>query len=421
MTRRALLASAPAGVAGGALFGLPPAGDGAASGVRGRPRVRTGLEVCLEHLPPDLGGRRVGLITNPSGVDAALHSTVDLLAARRDLRLVALFGPEHGIRGNAQEAVPDAVDDRTGLPVYSLYGATLSPTAPMLDGLDVLVFDIQDVGVRFYTYLSTLGIAMQAAAARGLRFVVLDRPNPLGGQMVDGPVLDDRFSSFLGLYAVPAIHGMTLGELARFVNVEYGVGADLSVVPMEGWRRAMRFDETGLPWVMTSPAIPHFHTALLYAALGPVGDTSLSNGSRTAKPFEFAGAPYADPWRLRLALEDGYHGGVAFREAYWREGRAGCPGAGTESAGVEVRVIDRAAYRPMDLMLRILEVAQRLYPARLTWDVGRDGRYVFDLELGTDRVRLAVAAGASVQQIRREWQPALDRFLEVRRRYLLYE
>jgi uncharacterized protein YbbC (DUF1343 family) len=371
----------------------------------------------LERLPADLQGQRIGLITNPSGVDATLHSSVDLLAARRDLRLMALFGPEHGIRGNARAAVPDAVDPRTGLPVYSLYGDTFSPTAPMLNDLDVLIFDIQDVGARFYTYLSTLGMAMRAAAARGLRFVVLDRPNPLGGQMVDGPILEDGWRSFLGLYAVPAIHGMTLGELARFVNAEYEIAADLVVMPMEGWRRSMWFDQTGLPWVGTSPAIPHFHTALLYAALGPVGDTSLSNGSGTVKPFEFIGAPYVDPWRFRVALEDGYHG-VAFREAYWRE--PFCSPSGQESGGVEVRVADRRTYQPMELMVRALQVAQRLHAGDLRWDVGGDGRYVFDLELGTDRVRRALVDGAGWPEIRDGWSAEVARFVEKRRPYLLY-
>jgi uncharacterized protein YbbC (DUF1343 family) len=386
-----------------------------------RPRgmVGTGLDVFIRNPPEALRDKRVGLVTNQSGVDRSLRSTVDLLAARRDLHLVALFGPEHSIRGNATDAIPSAIDPKTGLPVYSLYGVTKSPTAAMLDGLDALIFDIQDIGARFYTYISTMALAMQAAAANGVLFVVLDRPNPLGGQMVDGPVVGSSWSSFIGMYPIPILHGMTIGELARLFNTEYGIGADLLVIPMDGWRRSMWFDDTGLPWVITSPNIPRFETATLYPALGPIGDTNLSVGVGTTKPFEFAGAPFVQPWRLRGALESHPPGGVAFRDAYWR-GAPCTPASGFEFGGVEIRVVDRPAYRPLRLMIQILGAVQQLYPGQLEWDASAGGLYAFDLGMGTDRVRRSLTAGSAPQQIEADWQPELADFIKLRAQYLLY-
>ena len=381
--------------------------------------VKSGLEVLLHTPPPTLLGKRIGLITNPTGVDPALRSTADLLAARTDMRLVALFGPEHGIRGDEASRLRDAIDPKTHLRVYSLYGKTLSPTPEMLKGVDALVFDIQDTGARFYTYISTLALAMKAAAAKGIPFVVLDRPNPLGGEMVAGPVLDLRYKSFLGMYPLPIVHGLTIGELARLFNQEYGIGANLSVVQMEGWRRSMWFDDTGLPWVMTSPGIPHFETAVLYPAMGPIGDTNLSVGVLTTKPFEFVGQTFIRSWHLRAALEARHVGGVLFREAYWR-GEPWTDSGGPQYAGVEIRVTDRAAYRPLDLMLQILDVVRRNYSG-FRWGRSYAGTYVFDWDMGTDRVRQMLTAGKSPEEIEKTWEPDLQRFLAVRAKYLLYQ
>lgn len=389
--------------------GEPPASEG----------VKTGLEIFLNHPPSVVVGKRVGLITNPTGVDRAFRSTVDLLAARTDMRLVALFGPEHGVRGEAASWVANSTDTRTKLPVYSLYGKTLSPTPAMLKGVDVLVFDIQDAGVRFYTYISTLALAMKAAAERGIPFVVLDRPNPLGGELVAGPVLDPRWKSFMGMYALPVVHGMTIGELAQLFNAEYGINANLTVVPMEGWQRSMWFDETALPWVITSPGIPHFHTAVLYPAMGPIGDTNLSVGTLTTKPFEFVGQTFVQPWRLREGLEARHVAGVAFREAYWR-GEPWTDAGGPTYAGVEVRVVDRSAYRPVDLTLQILDVFRRYYPSGFKWGRSYSGAYVFDWDMGTDQVRRQLVAGKSPAEIEKTWEPDLQRFLAIRAKYLLY-
>ncbi len=381
--------------------------------------VKTGLEIFLSHPPSVVVGKRVGLITNPTGVDRALRSGVDLLAARTDMRLVALFGPEHGVRGEAASRLANSTDARTKLPVYSLYGKTLSPTPAMLKGVDVLVFDIQDAGVRFYTYISTLALGMKAAAERGIPFVVLDRPNPLGGEGVAGPVLDPRWKSFMGMYALPVVHGMTIGELAQLFNSEYGINANLTVVRMEGWRRSMWFDETALPWVITSPGIPHFHTAVLYPAMGPIGDTNLSVGTLTTKPFEFVGQTFVQPWRLREGLEARHIAGVAFREAYWR-GEPWTDVGGPTYAGVEVRVVDRSAYRPVDLTLQILDVFRRHYPSGFKWGRSYSGTYVFDWDMGTDQVRRQLIAGKSPAEIEKTWEPDLQRFLAIRAKYLLY-
>jgi len=385
------------------------------------PLVRTGLDVFLENPPDVVRGKRVGLITNPSGVDARLRSTADLLAADHDIHLVALFGPEHGVRGDqgAGALVKNSVDPKTGLPVYSLYGATRKPTAAMLRGIDVLVFDIQDVGARFYTYMSTLAVSMQAAAAQGIPVVVLDRPDPLSGDLVAGPVLDPKWTSFFGLYPIPILYGMTIGELARFFNGEFGIGANLVVVPMEGWHRSMWFDQTGLPWVMTSPGIPHYRTAELYPVTGPIGDTNLSVGVLTTEPFELVGGTFIQPWHLRAGLEALRPGGVAFREDYWR-GEPWTSTGGPEFGGVEIRVTDRAVYRPVDLMLQILYVVHQLYPSQFRWGAAFGGQYTFDLDMGTNQVRLGLAAGRTPEQIEAPWEPGLARFLKARERYLLY-
>jgi len=391
----------------------PPAGPA--------PAVRTGLDVFLQNPPEVVRGKRVGLITNPSGVDAHLRSSVDLLAADRDIRLVALFGPEHGVRGDqgGGSAVANSVDPKTGLPVYSLYGPTRKPTPAMLRGLDALVFDIQDVGARFYTYTSTLALAMQAAAAQGIPIVVLDRPDPLSGDLVAGPVLDARWASFIGMYPVPVVYGMTIGEYARFINGEFGIGANLTVVGLEGWRRAMWFDQTGLPWVMTSPGIPHFRTVVVYPVTGPIGDTNLSVGTLTTEPFELVGGTFIQPWRLLAALEARRPGGTAFRETYWR-GEPWTATGGPEYSGLELRITDRSAYRPLELMLQILATVHQLYPGKFRWGTGATAPYTFDLDMGTDQVRIGLASGETPEQIEQAWEPGLARFLKAREKYLLY-
>ena len=243
-------------------------------------RVTPGVEVLLDDQKELLKGKKVGLITNPTGIDSKMNSIVDLLDEDPDIELTALFGPEHGVRGDAQAGayVESYIDEKTGLPVYSLYGQTKKPTPEMLENVEVLVFDIQDVGTRHYTYIYTMAYAMEAAKENNIPIVVLDRPNPLGGLSVDGPVLEPEFSSFIGMYPIPTKHGMTAGELAFFFNEEFNIGADLKVVKMKGWKRSMDYDDTGLPFVLPSPNIPTVSTTFVYPATGLIEGTNLSEG-----------------------------------------------------------------------------------------------------------------------------------------------
>src|SRR5690606_25114023 len=271
-----------------------PAGERA--GTEPEPAVRLGIDVLMAQGAGALEGMRVGLITNHTGRDAQGRSTIDLLHGHPRIELVALFSPEHGIRGTARpgERVSSGRDEETGLPIHSLYGETREPTAAMLEGLDALVFDIQDVGARYYTYVWTMTLAMQAAARHGLRFVVLDRPNPIGGELVQGTVLEPAHATFVGLYPVPMRHGLTAGELARLANEEFGIGADLEVVRMEGWRRSQWWDETGLPWTPPSPNMPDLESATHYPGTCLFEGTNLSVGRGTSAAFQQIGAPWLD-------------------------------------------------------------------------------------------------------------------------------
>lgn len=287
ISRRGSLGVAAAGTLG---LGAPTAAAAAAS------RVVPGLEVLLGSKRALLAGKRVGLITNPTGVTRGLESAVDLMAQATDFKLAALFGPEHGVRGDAQAgaAVADHLDARTGLAAYSLYGATRKPAPVMLAGLDVLVFDIQDIGARYYTYPWTLALVMQAAREAGIGVIVADRPNPIGGGKVEGPVLDPALASFVGAYPIPVRHGLTMGELALMMNKDFAIGCDLTVVTCATWRRGKDFSQTGLPWVPPSPNMPTLDTAFLYPGTCLIEGTNLSEGRGTAKPFELIGAPFID-------------------------------------------------------------------------------------------------------------------------------
>ncbi|MGQ9768886.1 MAG: exo-beta-N-acetylmuramidase NamZ family protein, partial [Anaerolineae bacterium] len=276
-------------------------------------KVRTGLEVLCDRRDPLAGGRS-GLITHPAAVLPDLTSSVDALL-EAGVRLTALFGMEHGFASSAADgvAVGHGRDARTGLPVFSLYGATREPTAEMLAGVDVLLFDVQDVGVRFYTFISTLYYILRSARQHGVSVIVLDRPNPLNGLAIEGPSVAPGYGSFVGIAPIPIRHGMTIGELARYLNAEHHLGAELTVVEMQGWRRAMWFDETGLPWVPTSPAMPHLSTAIVYPGTCFIEGTNLSEGRGTALPFEVVGAPWLDGHALAHALNQLALPGVRFR------------------------------------------------------------------------------------------------------------
>lgn len=367
-----------------------------------------------------IGERRVGLITNHSGLDSRLRSTADYLHTRDDCELVALFGPEHGVRGDAADGASIATgrDLQTGVPVHSLYGQTLQPSPEMLDRVEVMLFDIQDVGARFYTYLYTMSLSMQACGECGVSFVVLDRPNPLGGMRMAGNVLDPRFASFVGLYPIPVMPGMTVGELAGLFNREFELGAELTVVPMQGWDRAMEWEQTGLPWVPPSPNMPTMDTAVVYPGTCFFEGTNVSEGRGTMRPFEQIGAPYVDAGRLAAELTGMGLPGALFRPLQFR------PAFGKYHddvcQGVQIHVTDRSSYRAVRTGLEILAAVRRLWPGQFAWRTTSGDIYNFDRLAGTDQIRQQIDAGVPVPQIVAGWEDELRQFAQRRRRYLLY-
>ncbi len=381
--------------------------------------VATGLDVLLAEGVPALAGRRVGLITNQTGVNRALGSGIDLLHASDAVDLVALFGPEHGVRGDAQAGVHvgGAVDARTGLPVHSLYGETRRPTAEMLVGLDALLFDIQDIGVRYATYASTLAHAQEAAAAVGLDVAVLDRPNPLTGGRVEGNRLDPAFASFVGVHPMPVCHGLTAGELARLFAADRGWPEPI-VVPMRGWRRTMWFDETGLPWVQPSPNLPTLDSLTLYPGTCLIEGTNLSEGRGTTRPFELIGAPWIDPFRLAADLERRGLPGVAFRPNFSTPTFQ--KHAGQSCGGVQVHILRRDEVQPVALGVHLLHAVRALDPASFAWIGGEERGHFVDLLFGSDRPRLALDAGDNADAVLARWKDDAAAFSARRRPFLLY-
>ncbi|UCC65686.1 MAG: DUF1343 domain-containing protein [Anaerolineae bacterium] len=383
--------------------------------------VFSGLDVSLGRESSLLRGARVGFITNHTSVTRDLTPGVEALLAA-GVRVAALFSPEHGLAGSAADGatVPSGLDRRTGLPIYSLYGQTRRPTPDMLTGLDVLLFDIQDVGARFYTYVWTMTHAMEAAAEAGSPFIVLDRPNPIGGGIVEGPVLEPAFSSFVGRYPVPVRHGLTAGELAAYVNSQFGVGADLRVVPVESWRREQWFDETGLAWVPPSPAMPSLATATVYPGACLIEGTNLSEGRGTALPFEVVGAPWVHGHALAEALNGEALPGVCFRAAQFVP--VASKWAGQVCCGVQWHVLDRRAFRPVETALYLIAVIRSLWPEEFAWLAASwEGRAPhFDLLMGTDRVRRQLESGLPVATVVAGWQAGLGAFRERRQSCLCY-
>lgn len=381
----------------------------------------TGLDVILDKgMPPELASKRVGLITNHTGVDRHLRSTIDLLQDKDGIELVALFGPEHGIWGEAQAGakVSGAVDQRTGLPVYSLYGERHSPTRDMLNSLDVLIFDILDLGVRYATRLSIMVKSQEAAAAADVDFIVFDRPNPISGESVEGALLDPRFASLVGCHPIPVRHGMTVGELARMIAAERGWPEPV-VVPMQGWKRAWWFDETGLPWVFPSPNLPTLDAVTLYPGTCLIEGTNVSEGRGTTRPFELIGAPWLDPFALAAALERRNLPGVAFRPTYFTP--IFSKHANVSCGGVQIHILDRGAMRPVEMGIHLLHVLRELDPAAFAWREGREGRYSIDLLLGSDRPRRMLDVGDSVARVTAGWEEEAQAFVERRQPFLLYD
>jgi uncharacterized protein YbbC (DUF1343 family) len=375
-------------------------------------QVLTGIDVLARDRFKQLAGLRVGLVTNQTGRDRGGRSTIDVLYKAPNVKLVALFSPEHGIRGAADEKVSDSKDEQTGLPIYSLYGETRRPTPEQLKGLDAVVFDIQDIGTRFYTYISTLGYVMEEAAKAGRPVFVLDRPNPIGGLEVEGPVADADKPSFTAYHAIPVRHGMTIGELARLFNQERNLGCDLRVVEMAGWKRAMWLDETNLLWVNPSPNMRSLTEATLYPGIGLLETTNVSVGRGTDTPFEVVGAPWIDGQQLASYLNNLRIAGVRFvplrfspRSSVYKD---------EECGGVNIIITDRARFRPVRNGLEIAAALRELYPAQ--WKVDDYLRLLVNADT-LERLK----RGELVGDIQRSWTAQLEDFQRKRARVLIYK
>jgi uncharacterized protein YbbC (DUF1343 family) len=372
-----------------------------------------------------LDGRRVGVVCNPASVDGQLRHVADRLAAHPKARLSAIFGPQHGFRSDVQDNMIEtqhAHDEVRRVPVYSLYSEVREPTPEMLRGLDVLVVDLQDVGVRIYTYIYTLANCLKAAKRDGIKVVVCDRPNPIGGVQVEGMVLVPGFESFVGMYPIPMRHGMTIGEIARLFNEHFAIGADLEVIAVEGWTREMYWDETGLTWIISSPNIPTFETTTVYPGAVLFEGTNVSEGRGTTRPFELIGAPWVIAERFAEAMNRRELPGVFFRPAlfeptFHKHAKQGC-------AGCQIHMRDRWTFRPVEAGVALIDAFRSASPEQFAW---KPPPYEYEFEkmpidclAGSSVLRQQIESGISPREIARSWQDDLDRFDAIRRKFLLY-
>ncbi len=387
-------------------------------------KIKTGVEVLKETGFKVLQGKQVGLITNPTGVDNCLKSTIDILHEAQDVHLVALYGPEHGVRGDvyAGDKVDTFTDPNTGVPVYSLYGSTRKPTPEMLEGVDALVYDIQDIGCRSYTYISTMYLAMQAAAGNDIEFIVLDRPNPLGGLKVEGCLVEEGFFSFVSQLKVPYVYGLTCGELAMLINSEF-MGdrpCKLTVVKMKKWRRKMTFDDTGLPWVPASPHIPFAHSAYFYPVSGILGELGyVSIGVGYTLPFEIFAAEWIDAEQFAKALNVKQLPGIVFRPIHLKPYYS--VGQGKNLHGVQVYLRDFNKARLSDVQFHVMEVAAQLYPDKKVFDHADENRFgMFDKVCGTDFIRKEFSKNHRFADIQSYWTKDEESFGKLAKKYYLY-
>jgi uncharacterized protein YbbC (DUF1343 family) len=387
--------------------------------------VKLGLETLLEAAPRVLRGARVGLICNQASVNHQLHHAADLLYEHPGIDLRALFGPQHGIRGDVQDNMIETehtVDRETGLPIHSLYSDTREPTEGMLNDLDVLVFDMQDVGCRIYTFAYTMANCMVAARKFGKKVIVCDRPNPINGVDVSGNLLEPDHASFVGQFPIPTRHGMTLGELAQMFNNHFGLNCDLEVVKMDGWERSFWQEQTDAPWVMPSPNIPTLDSATVFPGTVHFEGTQLSEGRGTTRPFELVGAPYVNPEEYARRLNGLDLPGVFFRSCIFRPTFQ--KHAGTSCGGVQIHVTARHAFEPVIIGLALVKLAYDLYAGEFRWkeppyEYVYD-RNPFDVIAGTSSIREAIEAGRSLEEIQDGWKDDLDSFRQLREAYLLY-
>lgn len=387
--------------------------------------VKPGIEVLKDSNFKILEGKRVGLITNPTGFDNSLKSTIDILHEAPNVNLVALFGPEHGVRGDvhAGDKIADMSDPKTGIPVLSLYGSTRKPTPGMLAGIDVLVYDIQDIGSRSFTYISTMGLAMEAAAENNIKFVVLDRPNPLGGNKIEGNLAEEGFISFVSQFKIPYIYGLTCGELAVLLNEEGMLKAkcDLEVVKMDGWKRSMRFEETGLQWVPSSPHIPHPSTSVYYPTSGILGELGyMSIGVGYTIPFHMFAAEWIEAEMLADKLNGYKLPGLHFRPIHVKPFYS--VGVGKNLQGVQLHIMDYDTASLTDVQFYVMEAIAELYPDKAVFDNASESRFrMFDLVSGSDQIRLRFSKRHKFEDIKDYWYKDVECFAKLAKKYHMYE
>ncbi|MEA4807765.1 exo-beta-N-acetylmuramidase NamZ family protein [Macellibacteroides fermentans] len=388
-------------------------------------RIQTGIEVLKNSNFKILEGKRVGLITNPTGVDNQLKSTIDILHEAPNVNLVALFGPEHGVRGDvhAGDHVDNSSDPTTGLPVGSLYGKTRKATPDMLKGIDVLVYDIQDIGCRSFTYISTMGLAMEAAAENNIEFVVLDRPNPLGGLKVEGNLAEDGYLSFVSQFKIPYLYGLTCGELAQMLNEENMLAKQckLTVVKMKGWKRKMDYTQTGLQWIPSSPHIPHAHSAFFYPVSGIVGELGyLSIGVGYTIPFQMFAADWIKAEEFASALNKLNLPGVHFRPMHLKPFYS--VGVGTQMQGVQVHLTDYQKANLSEIQFYVMQVIAQLYPDKAVFANANEKRFdMFDKVSGSNQIRLLFAKNNRFEDIQAYWNKDVEAFKKLSKKYYLYK
>jgi uncharacterized protein YbbC (DUF1343 family) len=387
--------------------------------------VKTGLEELLNNHIKKIKGYRIGLVVNPSSVDSKLNHAINLFLDNKDVHLATLFGPQHGIRGETQDNMIEwegFTDKETDLPVFSLYGKTRKPTKKMLKDVDILIFDIQDIGAKYYTFIYTMSYVMQGAKKCNKKVIILDRPNPITGNILEGFITKENLKSFVGLHPIIIRHGMTIGELALLFNKEFKINCDLDVIKMSGWKRNTWFDETGLPWIMPSPNIPILNSAIVYPGMCLLEGTNLSEGRGTTRPFEIFGAPFIDPYKLYKVLAEQKLEGVIFRPLYFQPTFQ--KWYGKLCGGLQIHIVDRNKYKSLKTAIAILSAVFSLYPKNFEY---RKPPYEyeykklpFDILVGNNILRNLIEKGASLESIESLMDKEVTKFNQIRERYLLY-
>lgn len=388
--------------------------------------VYSGIDRFDRLLPKRFHGLKAGLLIHPASVNRKLIHTKDLLLSSKKIKIASLFGPQHGIFGNTQDNMIEwegFIDRDTGIPVYSLYGKTRKPTKDMLKNIDLFITDLQDIGSRYYTFIWTMALSMEACEELRIPFVVLDRVNPIGGDIIEGPNLDENFRSFVGLHPIIVRHGMTIGELALYFRDRFYPNLDLTVIPLKGWRRSQWFDSTGLPWVMPSPNMPTLDTATVYPGMCLLEATILSEGRGTTRPFEIFGAPFIEPEKLVRRLNDFKLKGVFLRPLYFTP--TFNKYSGQLCGGAQIHLLDRERFKPFRTVVSILIAVKELYPEFKLW---REPPYEYEFEklpidilTGSDRIRRGIDSGESLRDLEDWWSGQTEKFSEIRKPYLLYD